>query len=97
MIIQLFIIYLLNLVDYWQTMWAVHLWGINAEANPIGRYLIENNYLAAVKIAIVPILLIALGAIVRFERRVAWMVNAMLTFYTIIIISNFAVILINGL
>ena len=97
MIIQLITIYILNLIDYWQTMWAVHLWGIGCEANPIGRYLIENDYIATVKITIVPILLIVLGAIVRKQRWLAWMVNVLLTYYGIIVAINFAVILICGL
>lgn len=93
MIIQLFIIYLLNLVDYWQTMYAVRLYGIGVEINPIARFLLETNYGWVVKFIIMPILLTIVGILVRTDRKMAWVVYAALVWYIAIVAHNFFMIL----
>lgn len=91
--IFLIAIYILNLIDYWQTMYAVRLYGIGVEINPIARFLLENNCGWVVKFIIMPILLTIVGILVRTDRKMAWVVYAALVWYIAIVAHNFCMIL----
>lgn len=91
--ISLILIYILNLIDYWQTMYVVRLCGIGAELNPIARFLLETNYGWVVKFIIMPILLTIVGILVRTDRTMAWAVYAILVWYIAIVAHNFCMIL----
>ena len=91
--ISLIAIYILNLIDYWQTMYAVRLYGIGVEINPIGRFLLENNYGWVVKFIIMPILLTIVGILVRTDRKMAWVVYVALVWYIAVVAHNFFMIL----
>ena len=91
--ISLILVYILNLIDYWQTMYAVRLCGIGAELNPIGRFLLGNNCGWVVKFIIMPILLMIVGILVRTDRKMAWVVYAALVWYIAIVAHNFFMIL----
>lgn len=82
-------IYALNLIDYFQTMYAVQALGIGVEANPIARYLIENNCGGVPKLIIVPILLTAMGFIVHLDEKQKWAIYVALAMYLYVVISNF--------
>lgn len=88
-ITALIAIYALNIVDYFQTIYAVRLCGIRAELNPIGRFLLENNCGWVVKIIVAPILLATMGIIIRTERKWSWAAYFMLVFYSGVVLSNF--------
>jgi hypothetical protein len=88
-IISLIAIYALNIVDYFQTIYAVRLCGIRAELNPIGRFLLENNCGWVVKIIVAPILLATMGIIIRTERKWSWAAYFMVILYTLVVASNF--------
>ena len=87
--ISLILIYILNLIDYWQTMYVVRLCGIGAELNPIGRFLLENNCGWVVKLIVAPILLATMGIIIRTERKWSWAAYFMLILYALVVSSNF--------
>ena len=87
--ISLILIYILNLIDYWQTMYVVRLCGIGAELNPIGRFLLENNCGWVVKLIMVPIVLTIMGATIRKERAWSWTAYFLLVFYSGVVLSNF--------
>lgn len=89
MIVSLIAIYILNLIDYWQTMYAVRIYGIGIEANPIARFLIENDYGGVAKLIIMPILLTIVGITVRTDRKMAWMVYVALVWYIAVVANNF--------
>lgn len=67
----LLITYLLNLFDLAMTTLWVKLYGIEAEGNPIGRWLFENNMAWAVKIFAVGGLLALMGVCIRKRPRLA--------------------------
>ena len=92
-IVSLVATYILNIVDYLQTIYAVRLCGTGVELNPIGRFLLENNYGWVVKFIIVPIPLITMGIIIRTDRKMAWVVYAALVWYIAIVAHNFFMIL----
>lgn len=96
-IILLVLICILNFIDYFQTMYAVQILGIGIELNPIGRFLIENNYEAIPKLVVVPILLAILGFIIHFDKRLKWTVYFLLVWYGCVVISNFNILFRAGL
>ncbi len=93
MTISLILIYILNLIDYWQTMYAIRLYGIGVEINPIARFLLETNCGWVVKFIIMPILLTIVDILVRTDRKMDWVVYAALVWYIAIVAHNFFMIL----
>jgi hypothetical protein len=91
-IILLIATYLLNIVDYLETIYAVQLFGIEVELNPIGRFLLENNCAWVPKIIIVPMSLIAIGFIVKIEKRWTWLVYVLFALYLAVTLHNFAML-----
>ena len=65
----LFITYLLNLFDLFMTTLWVRLYGIEAEANPIGRWMFTHNIAWAVKVFVVGGLLAVMGICIRKRPR----------------------------
>ena len=88
-IILLSIIYILNIIDYFETIYAVNLFGISIEANPIGRFFFENNCAWVPKIIIAPVILFAIGFMVKIDRRQVWAVYVLLIFYAAVVLHNF--------
>lgn len=92
-IILLVVTYIFNLIDYVQTIYAIHFFGLSAELNPIVRVLFECGYADEVKIFAPLILLTALGFIVWADRRNIWVVYCAVIPYSLLILHNFAIIL----
>lgn len=90
-IISLIIAYVLNVIDYFQTTYIVHLIGIGAEANPIVRFLLAHNCAWIAKLIIVPILSIIMGVIIRIERGLSWSAYFLLFLYLCVVVNNFIV------
>ena len=67
----LFITYLLNLFDLIMTTLWVRLYGIEAEANPVGRWMFNHNIAWAVKIFAVGGLLALMGICIRKRPKYA--------------------------
>lgn len=94
-IILIVVILILNLIDYCQTIYAVQVFGTGVEANPIVRFLFENNYAVAcnLKLIGVPITLALLGLIViRFDRRQIFGLYLLLVCFGYVVIHNFIVL-----
>jgi hypothetical protein len=89
----LLITYLLNLFDLAMTALWVKLYGIEAEANPIGRWLFENNMAWAVKIFAVGGLLALMGVCIRKRPRLAPVAYIPLVVYGLIAVYH-AIILV---
>jgi hypothetical protein len=88
-IVLLSIVYILNIIDYFQTIYAVGLCGIGVEANPIGRFFLENNSAWIMKFIFVPIILTAIGIIVRIDKKQIWAVYLILVMYFALVMHNF--------
>lgn len=88
-VILLIITYIFNLIDYWQTTYAVQIFGLGVEANPVVRFLFEHNCAGIAKFIIPAILLICLGFIIKAERGLIWTAYLSFTIYLFVIIHNF--------
>lgn len=88
-IILLVLIYILNIIDYFQTIYAIQLFGIGVELNPIGRFMLENECAWIVKFIGVPILLTAIGFIIKYDKKQSWAVYFLLTMFLFLVIHNF--------
>lgn len=91
-IILLIVTFILNLIDYWQTIYGTHLFGIGIELNPIGRFLLTHNYVWVGKLIAVPLALIGLGLIIKSERKHIWAAYLLVIWFLIIVINNFIVL-----
>jgi hypothetical protein len=88
-IILLVGIYILNIIDYLQTVYAIRSVDIGVEANPIVRFLLLNNYAWIVKFIAIPIILIIMGIILKFDRKQIWAPCFLFILYCAVVISNF--------
>ena len=59
--LRLTITYFLNLIDLIATLYLVSLFGLDVEANPVGRWLIETNLVYFVKIVAVGLIFYAVS------------------------------------
>lgn len=59
--LRLTITYFLNLIDLVATLYLVSLFGLDIEANLIGRWLIETNLVYFVKIVVIGLILYAVS------------------------------------
>ena len=63
--VLLMIAYFLNVADYFFTMYWVQLFGIEAEANPCGRWMLENGMGGFVKIVAMAVLFFLLNILIK--------------------------------
>jgi hypothetical protein len=90
-IVLLVLIFILNIIDYVQTVYAIRFAGIGVEANPIGRFMFKNNY-EWLKLIGVPLALAVMGIIIRTDRRFILAAYYLLIWYVCVITHNFAVL-----
>ena len=91
--VSLVITYLLNVVDYFQTIYAINTFGIGVESNPIARWAITNGNAELFKLVLPFVLLAALGAIIKFDKRCAWAAYVLLVSFTLLVLHNFGILL----
>lgn len=91
--ITLIITYLLNLFDLFCTMLWVNRFGIEVEANPIGRYLIQNGGVYFVKIVVVAVALYVLYRCTRYAPKLKWICWILLAVYSILAVYHLILIL----
>lgn len=80
--------YLLNIIDLMFTTYWVRLYGVDIEANPIGRWLYANNLAGFVKIFVVGCLFAVLGYFLRRCKCLSWVAFIPLIIYGIIVIYH---------
>lgn len=86
--------YALNIVDYIFTAYWVHKFGIEIEANPIGRWMFENNVAWVYKIFIVGGLFALIGYFIHREPKAAWTAFIPLVAYGITVFYHLALAII---
>ena len=91
MTICLIIAYLLNIIDYLFTAYWVHKFGIEIEANPIGRWMFENNVAWVYKIFIVGGLFALIGYFIHREPKAAWVAFIPFVVYALIVIYHIVI------
>lgn len=91
-IILLIITYIFNIIDYFQTIYAIQHFGIGIEANPVARFLFEHNCASEVKLIGVAIMLIIFGFIIKYDKKQAWVAYVLVAFYLFVITRNFIIL-----
>ena len=91
--ISLVVLYILNLIDYVQTIYAVQLYGLGVEANPLARILLKGEYAWVLKLILAPLAIMAIAYVVKIDKRWTWVLYLLVIFYLVIVINNFAVLL----
>jgi hypothetical protein len=91
-IILLAVLCFLNVVDYVQTVYAIQLFGLGVELNPIIRFLFEKNC-EWIKLVIAPILAVTMGLIIKLDKNQIWVVWVLLALYLGIVVNNFIVLI----
>ena len=91
-IIMLVILYILNVIDYMQTIYAIDNFGLAAEVNPFMRMLLENNCAWVLKLVIIPLLIIGASWAIKKLSGGMWLVWLITIFYLLLVIHNFCVL-----
>lgn len=84
--------YALNIIDYIFTAYWVHKFGIEIEANPIGRWMFENNVAWVYKIFIVGGLFALIGYFIHREPKAAWTAFIPLVAYAAIVVYHIVIV-----
>jgi hypothetical protein len=86
----LILIYILNVIDYYETIYLIQNCGIDGELNPVMRFLVENDYAWGIKIIGVAILMIiyAIILIIGKDKKHMWGAYVLLTAYSVTVLSN---------
>ena len=89
-VILLLATYILNITDYVQTMYAVQVFGVNVELNPIGRFCLEHNYAPFLKFIVMFLILSFIGFIViKIESRFVCIPCLLFVWYAAAVWHNF--------
>ena len=88
MITCLILTYVLNLLDLFFTVLLIRKYGIEIEANPIGRWLCETGALYVVKIVGVGLLLLVLYYALKSRPKWSWVSWLLLAVYGILVIYH---------
>lgn len=68
----LLITYLLNLFDLYMTLYWVYRYGLEAEGNPVGRWLLETGLAVPWKVFGIGMCLIVMREAVKRKPQYAW-------------------------
>lgn len=90
---HIIIAYILNIIDYLFTAHWVRKYGIKIEANPIGRWMFENNVAWVFKIFIVGGLFALLGYFIFKHPKTAWIAYIPLGVYALLVIYHIFLII----
>lgn len=82
---MLILTYLLNILDYLFTLYWVRKFGIECEANPIGRWMFSHNIAWLVKIVLNGVLLGIVGYYLRRHPEDGYLAWICLIAYAIIV------------
>lgn len=91
-IILLISTFMLHMVDYAQTLYAIQLVGLHVEANPIARFLFEHNCAWVAKFIVLPVLLTILGFLVKADKKLAFVPCLLFLWCFAFMIHNFVML-----
>lgn len=89
----LIITYILNVIDYLETLYLIQHYGIAVEGNPIMRYLFEQPYGWVAKLIVPAVLLIVCGIIAHKDRAFLKPITVATAVYAFIVVHNLTLIL----
>lgn len=87
-LLPLIIAYICNLIDYVFTEYWITKYGIDAEANPIGRWILTNNLGWFFKVFVVGALMALIGWLIVISPTVVWAQYVILTVYAAIVVYH---------
>lgn len=96
-ILLLIIVYLLNVIDYCQTMYAVESLGEQVEGNPVGSYIIKSGYAFTIKIVAFPLLMVVMAILTWMDDIAIYFDFLLLISFTAVVIHNFMMLASAGL
>ena len=79
---------ILNIIDCAQTLYAVDLYGLSIEINPIARYVIQNESGIPIKLIAIPIILTIIGIVVAIDRRFKWVAYGVSVYFSLLVLHN---------
>ena len=89
-VVLLIAIYILNIIDYLQTAYAIQILGIGVEFNPIGRFCFEHNCALEVKLIGMLFVLLIIGFItITIEPKYICASIMLFVFYVAVVWHNF--------
>ena len=86
--LELILLFIFNVVDYIQTVYAVEVIKIGRELNPVMIYLLKTNTAWILKLVVVPILLALTYWAIKQLPAAIWVVRALLLYYLLVILNN---------
>lgn len=86
--LELILLFIFNVVDYIQTVYAVEVIKIGRELNPVMNYLLKTNIAWILKLVVVPILLALTYWAIKQLPAAIWVVRAVLLWYLLVILNN---------
>jgi hypothetical protein len=89
----LIITYILNVIDYLETLYLIQQYGIAVEGNPIMRFFFENQYGWVAKLIVPAVLLIGYGIIAYKDRRLLRPIYAATSVYVFLVIHNLSLVM----
>lgn len=93
----LIITYILNVIDYFETLYLIQHFGTEVEGNPIMRYMFENNCAWIAKLIVPAILLFICGAFIKKDRTCIRPMYVVFAVYLFLVIHNLCLIVQAGL
>ena len=95
--IALILTYILNVIDYFETLYLIQFYGTEVEGNPIMRFIFENQYGWVAKLIVPAVLLIGYGFLVKKDRTLLRPIYVATSVYLFLVIHNLDVIMTAGL
>lgn len=86
--LELILLFIFNVIDYIQTVYAVEVIKIGRELNPVMIYLLKTNTAWILKLVVVPILLPLTYWAIKQLPAAIWVVRALLLYYLLVILNN---------
>ena len=93
----LLITYILNVIDYLETLYLIQHFGIAVEGNPIMRFIFENQYGWVAKLIVPLVLLSAYGIIMKKDKTLLRPIGIATAFYLFLVIHNLSAIVQAGM
>lgn len=87
-VVFLVLAYLLNLVDYFFTLYWINNYGLDVESNPIERWMFENDLAGFIKIIVVGILFFILALLTKKSKKAIKSGYLIFGVYTVVVIYH---------
>lgn len=80
--------YILNVIDYFFTVYWVDNYGLDIESNPLGRWIFENDLAGFVKIVLVGALFLILALLSKKSRKAIKAGHLLFVVYSVVVLYH---------